>query len=87
MMIKYKFFMAATLAGLALASGPVLADGSTDMGQFVKMCDTDKDGKVSKEEFMKHVEKMWAKMDTKKTNKMDAKQFEAFLKALMKSDG
>lgn len=86
-MFKRKLAAAATIATLSLLSGPALADGTTDMNQFVKMCDTNKDGMVSKEEFIKHVEKMWAKMDTKKVNKMDQKQFELFLKELMKSDG
>lgn len=80
---------AAAIASLALAlgAGPVLADDAKDYDRFVKMCDADKDGTVSKEEFMKHVEKVWAKMDTKKVGKMDNKQFEIFLKQLMKSDG
>lgn len=80
---------AAALASLALlfAAGPVLADDAKEYDRFVKMCDADKDGAVSKEEFMKHVEKVWAKMDTKKVGKMDNKQFEIFLKQLMKSDG
>lgn len=72
---------------LLLAAGPVLADDAKDHDKFVKMCDANKDGMVSKEEFMKHAEKVWAKMDAKKAGKMDSKQFELFLKALMKSDG
>jgi hypothetical protein len=86
-MFRSKLAIAVAAVSLACLSGPALADGTTDMGQFVKMCDTNKDGMVSKEEFMKHVEKMWTKMDTKKVNKMDQKQFELFLKALMKSEG
>lgn len=49
------------------------------------MCDTNNDGMVSKEEFVKNAEKLWAKMDTKEVGKMDSKQFELFLKELMKS--
>lgn len=86
-MFKNRIAAALAVAALSIISGPVLADGTTDMGQFVKMCDTNKDGMVSKEEFMKHVEKVWTKMDAKKVDKMDQKQFELFLKALMKSDG
>ena len=74
-------------AGLLSAAAPSLADERMDTDKFVKMCDTNKDGMVSKEEFMKHVDKLWAKMDAKKADKMDTKQFEAFLKELMKSGG
>ena len=72
-------------AGLMIATAPVFADERMDANKFVKMCDENKDGMVSKEEFMKHVDKLWAKMDAKKAEKMDTKQFEAFLKELMKS--
>jgi hypothetical protein len=71
-------------AGL-IAAAPSFADERMDAEKFVKMCDANKDGMVSKEEFMKHAEKVWAKMDAKKAEKMDTKQFEAFLKELMKS--
>ena len=75
--------VALSLAGVAM---PTMAD-NMHADKFVKMCDTDKDGMVSKEEMMKHVEKMWAKMDAKKTGKMDTKQTDAFLKELMKTGG
>jgi Ca2+-binding EF-hand superfamily protein len=55
-----------------------------DADHFVKMCDTDKDGMVSKAEAMKMVEKMFDKHDTKKMGKLDKKQVEAFLAELMK---
>jgi len=74
-------------AGLLCAAAPTFADERMDAEKFVKMCDTNKDGMVSKEEFMKHVDKLWAKMDAKKAEKMDSKQFEAFLKELMRSGG
>jgi len=83
-MIKIAALSLAT-AGLLGAAAPSFADERMDAEKFVKMCDTNKDGMVSKEEFMKHAEKVWAKMDTKKAEKMDTKQFEAFLKELMKS--
>jgi Ca2+-binding EF-hand superfamily protein len=44
----------------------------------------DHDGMVSKAEMMKHMEKMFDKMDTKKTGKLDKKQTEAFLKEFNK---
>ncbi|MBL0144249.1 MAG: hypothetical protein IPP91_19630 [Betaproteobacteria bacterium] len=55
-----------------------------DMDAFMKACDMDHDGMVSKAEMMKHMEKMFDKMDTKKTGKLDKKQTEAFLKEFNK---
>ena len=77
-------FAAATL-GVALAAAPAFAREDMDANQFVKMCDTNKDGTVSKAEVMKHVEKMFDKADTQKTGKLDKKQVETFLRELMKS--
>ncbi len=74
-------------AGLMVAAGSSFASESMEADKFVKMCDTNKDGVVSKEEFMKHAEKMWAKVDAGKAGKMDTRQFEIFLKELMKSGG
>ena len=50
------------------------------MDEFMKSCDMDKDGMMSKSEMLAHMEKMFDKMDTKKTGKLDKKQSEAFLK-------
>ena len=58
-----------------------------DSDMFVKMCDSDKDGMVSKAEMMKMVEKMFEKHDTKKIGKLDKKQVEAFLKEFNKPSG
>ena len=58
-----------------------------DMDAFMKSCDMDHDGMVSKAEMMKHMEKMFDKMDTKKTGKLDKKQTEAFLKDFTKESG
>ena len=55
-----------------------------DMDAFMKSCDMDHDGMVSKAEMMKHMEKMFDKMDTKKTGKLDRKQTEDFLKEFNK---
>ena len=51
-----------------------------NMDEFMKSCDMDKDGMVSKAEMMKHMEKMFDKMDTKKTGKLDKNQTAKFLK-------
>jgi len=80
--------LAAAAMATALGSTAVLAakeDENAD--KFVKMCDTDKDGMVSKEEVMKMVEKMFDKHDTKKMGKLDKKQAEQFLKELMRGGG
>ena len=75
---------AVALTSLAFAVPTAYADDTKNADNFVKMCDTDKDGMVSKAEAMKMVEKMWDKQDTKKMGKLDKKQVEAFLKELMK---
>lgn len=58
-----------------------------DMEAFMKSCDMDHDGMVSKAEMMKHMEKMFDRMDTKKTGKLDSKQTEAFLKDFTRQSG
>jgi Ca2+-binding EF-hand superfamily protein len=63
------------------------AEEALNADLFVKMCDSDKDGMVSKAEFMKAVEKMFDKQDTKKQGKLDKKQTEALLKELMRGGG
>ena len=76
---------------LAVTSTPALAQQSKgetmDADHFVKMCDTDKDGMVSKAEMMKMVEKAWAKADSKKAGKIDKASVDAFLRELMKGGG
>jgi hypothetical protein len=58
-----------------------------DMDAFMKSCDMDHDGMMSKAEMLKHMEKMFDRMDTKKTGKLDRKQTEAFLKEFTKESG
>ena len=83
-----KALVAATLAGAMLAAPAAFAGKEDeDFDKFVKMCDTDKDGMVSKAEVMKMVEKMYDKHDTKKAGKIDKKQAEIFWKELMKGGG
>ena len=76
--------MAAMAAAVFAVPAVQAAGESMDADHFVKMCDTDKDGMVSKAEAMKMVEKMFDKHDTKKMGKLDKKQVEAFLAELMK---
>jgi hypothetical protein len=84
-----KVLALAALSTAFLAAPALYAQGETKMDaeRFVKMCDTDKDGMVSKAEVMKMVEKTFDKHDTKKEGKLDKKQTEAFLKELMKGGG
>lgn len=84
-----KGFTAAAIC-TAMLSMPALAQKAgenMDADHFVKMCDADKDGMVSKAEVMKQVEKMFDKADSRKMGKLDKKQVEFFLQELMKSGG
>ena len=58
-----------------------------DMEAFMKSCDTDHDGMMSKAEMVKHMEKMFGPMDTKKTGKLDDKQTREFLNKLTAPSG
>lgn len=57
------------------------------MEEFMKSCDMDKDGMMSKSEMLAHMEKMFDKVDTKKTGKLDKKQTEHFLKQFAAPSG
>ena len=87
-MKQLKTMLVAATMATALMSAPLVhAQEAINADGFVKMCDADKDGMVSKAEAMKMIEKMWDKQDAKKMGKLDKKQVEAFLKELMKSGG
>ena len=78
--------LAVTAGGFALTPAIAAAEREdVNYDAFVKMCDTDKDGMVSKAEVMKQVEKMFDKADQSKSGKLDRKQVEIFLRELMKS--
>ena len=77
--------LAAAILGAAFLVPTAHAREDMDADRFVKMCDADKDGMVSKAEVMKQVEKMFDKHDKKKTGKLDRSQVELFLIELMKS--
>ena len=76
--------LAGPMIAISLMIAPVaFAADSTKkvhMDEFMKACDMDHDGMVSKAEMMKHMEAMFDKMDTKKMGKLDKKQTEEFLK-------
>ncbi len=90
--MKKSNFSRALLAAIATAmvgmAAPAFADGSPEeLQRFVTMCDTNKDGMVSKAEFMKRAEEMLAKMPATKENMVDSKKAMAFIMDLQKSDG
>ena len=58
-----------------------------DSAAFMKSCDMDHDGMMSRAEMHAHMDKMFDRMDTKKTGKLDSKQTEAFLKDFTKQSG
>ena len=82
-----------TLALVALSTAAVMAAPAAVAGDdiepihFQAMCDTNKDGMVSKAEAMKMIEKMFDKHDTQKKGMLDKAQLEKFLKELMKASG
>ena len=79
--------LVALSAAAAIAAPAAMAGDDVDVNHFQKMCDTNKDGMVSKAEAMKMVEKMFDKHDTQKKGMLDKAQLERFLKELMKSSG
>jgi hypothetical protein len=77
-----KVFAAAALATLAFAVVPSWADD--EQSNFVtKMAEQSPDGKVTKADVMKKVEKMFDKHDSRKEGKLDKKQADAFYRDLM----
>jgi hypothetical protein len=90
--------LASSMVAVSLLVSPValatehMKKGATgtirhDMDAFMKSCDMDHDGMVTKAEMLAHMEKMFDKMDTKKTGKLDKKQTEFFLKQLTAPSG
>ena len=82
--------LAPVLVALSLVATPALAQNTAKMAhmdEFMKSCDMDHDGMMSKAEMVKHMEKMFDRMDTKKTGKLDKKQSEAFLKQFTAPSG
>ncbi len=74
-------------ATLMAAPAALAADKTVNMDEFMKSCDMNGDGMVTKAEMTKHMEMMFDKMDAKKTGKLDKKQTEAFLKAFTAPSG
>lgn len=68
---------------LFAASGAAFADHHMKGEGGMKMMDTNKDGMISKDEFMKHHEMMWDKMKKNSTGSVDMKDMEAMHKEMM----
>jgi hypothetical protein len=68
---------------LFAASGAAFADHHLKgEGGGMKMMDTNGDGMISKDEFMKHHEMMWEKMKKNNTGSVDMKDMEAMHKEM-----
>ena len=76
--------LATSMFAVSLLAAPAVfaadMNHKMNMDEFMKSCDMDHDGMMSKAEMVAHMEKMFDKMDTKKTGKLDKKQTEIFLK-------
>ena len=83
--------LATSMFAVSLLAAPAAfaadKDHKMNMDEFMKSCDMDKDGMMSKAEMVAHMEKMFDKMDTKKAGKLDKKQTEFFLKQLTAPSG
>ena len=77
----------AAVSAAVLATPVAVAGDDINVNHFQAMCDTNKDGMVSKAEAMKMIEKMFDKHDTGRKGMLDKAQLEKFLKELMKSSG
>jgi hypothetical protein len=85
-------FAAALVAAPAAFSAEPMAkhDMGTmkhDMEGFMKSCDMDRDGMMSRAEMHAHMDKMFDKMDAGKTGKLDGRQTELFLRNFTKQSG
>ena len=70
-----RVLMAAIATAMVSIAAPAFADGSPEeLQRFVQMCDINKDGMISKAEFMKRAEDMLAKMPATKDNMVDSKK-------------
>jgi hypothetical protein len=83
---KMKKVILISAAVLFAASGAAFADHHMKGEGGMKMMDTNKDGMISKDEFMKHHEMMWDKMKKNSTGSVDMKDMESMHKEMMKKD-
>jgi hypothetical protein len=83
--LTHALALAAIATAVSLPAAAYNEREDLNFDAFVVMCDTDKDGMVSKSEAMRQIEKMFDKHDTRRAGKLDKKQVEHFLRELMKS--
>jgi hypothetical protein len=69
-------------AAFLLATGSAFADHHLKGEGGMKMMDTNKDGMISKDEFMKHHEMMWDKMKKNSAGSVDMKDMEMMHKEM-----
>ncbi len=78
--------LASAMVAVSLLAAPAVFGAEpakkVNMHEFMKACDMDHDGMMSKAEMLKHMEKMFDKADVKKAGKLDKEQTEFFLKQL-----
>lgn len=78
-MHKFPLYLAIALLSVgtsAVATDEMKADKPMDMKMSMKMMDTNNDGMISKEEFMKRHEMMFDKMKKNKAGLVDMKDME-----------
>ena len=85
------FAAALVVAPAAFSAEPMAKHDMSAMNQdkdgFMKSCDMDHDGMMSRAEMHAQMDRMFDRMDTRKTGKLDGKQTEAFLKEFTKQSG
>ena len=82
--------LAGSMFAVSLMAAPLTFAQETkkvDMDAFMKSCDMNHDGMVSKAEMVQHMEKMFDKMDTRKTGKLTKDQTAEFLKQFTAPSG
>lgn len=80
-------FLAALALGAASATAFAASHATPAPGDKKMACDKNKDGMVSREEFMKHMEDMWTKMDEGKKGMITSDRYAALVKQLAMTDG
>lgn len=75
------------MGGSSDMAGMGKMDKMGNMDELMKSCDMDHDGMMSKAEMTSHMEKMFDKMDTKKTGKLDKTQTQEFVKQFTAPSG
>lgn len=88
--------IAGSMVAMSLLAAPAVmamqhgkSDGKKmmNMEEFMKSCDMDHDGMMSRAEMLAHMEKMFDRMDKRKSGKLDKRQTEEFLKQLTSPSG